>query len=312
MNNLISNELEILMPETSSIQLANAAIQRPGNSSYCEQLLKDIKVLSQGNGRISPAKYGRFFINENDPTQHFNGVITKSISQRYAELLVDKNNLWNIRPTGQDSYEGHQTFLRNQQTALIYTLNEFKNTCSKDGFTDTQEKIWGQADVAKRTPIPLAPDNRLREIINSRDFDFGAVARVVGDILAQAGISSWEFISAVAGGILSIIFGFGPDRQLGQKELDSLLTQSNKSNSDEVSMPQKYQIDKPLDRSTASAEELLEHAFKVAAGLKNSGKGESPEFDELMKQLNEQKSNLEKLNQVADQSRSNQNQREMG
>jgi hypothetical protein len=314
MNSLTINELKNPILETSPVQLANAATQRPGNSSYCEQLLKDIKVLSQGNGKINAAKYGKFFINENDPTQHFNGVITKSISQRYAELLVDKNNLWNIRRTGADSYEGHRTFLRNQQTALSYALNEFKDACSENGFTDTQHKILGQAIVAENTPIPLAPDVRLREFTNPGNFDFGKVARIVAEALTQAGTTSLEFIAAVVGGIFSAIFGFGPDRQLGQKELDDLLAQLSKDQSKEISTSssQSHKLDKPIDRSTASAEELLEHAFKVAAGLKNSGKGESPEFEELMKQLNEQKSNLEKLNQVADQGRSNQNQREIG
>ncbi len=308
MNNLTINESENSTPETAFIQLANAATQRPGNSSYCEQLLKDIKVLSQGNGRISVTKYGKFFINENDPTQYFNGVITKSIGQRYAELLVDKNNLWNIRRTGSDSYEGHQTFLRNQQRALASALNEFKKACSNDGFTDTQNKILGQANVAEKTPIPLAPDVRLREFTNSGNFDFGKAASIVADALTQAGISSLEFIGAVVGAIFSAIFGFGPDRQLGQKELDDLLAQLSKDKSSEASTlsQQDSKLDKPIDRSTASAEELLEHAFKVAAGLKDRGKGESPEFEELMKQLNEQKSNLEKLNQVADQGKSNQ------
>jgi hypothetical protein len=314
MNNPAINEPKNLMPETASMQLANAATQRPGNSSYCEQLLKDIKVLSQGNGKISAAKYEKFFINENDPTQHFNGVITKSISQRYAELLVDKNNLFKINPRGTNSYEGHRTFLRNQQNALSYALNEFKDACSENGFTDTQYKILGQAIAAENTPIPLAPDVRLREFTNPGNFDFGKVARIVAEALTQAGTTSLEFIAAVVGGIFSAIFGFGPDRQLGQKELDDLLAQLSKDKSNEVSTQslQEHKLDKPIDRSTASAEELLEHAFKVAAGLKNSGKGESPKFEELMKQLNEQKSNLEKLNQVADQGRSNQNQREIG
>jgi hypothetical protein len=314
MNNLILNEPENLTPETSPVQLANAAIQRPGNTSYCQQLLQDIKVLSQGNGKVSVEKYEKFFINKNDPTQHFNGVITKSISQRYIDLLLDKNDLWNIRRTGQDSYQGHRTFLRNQQNALSYALNEFKNACSENGFTDTQHKIIGQAIVAEKTPIPLAPDERLREFTNPSSFDFGKVAKIVADNLAQAGISSWEFISAVVGGIFSALFGFGPDRQLGQKELDNLVAQLTKDKSDKVSTPslQNYGFDKPIDRSTASAEELLEHAFKIAAGLKNSGRGESPEFEELMKQLNEQKSSLEKLNQISDHGKSNQNQREMG
>jgi hypothetical protein len=313
MNSLTINESENSTPETASIQLANAATQRPGNSSYCEQLLKDIKVLSQGNGRISVAKYGRFFINENDPTQHFNGVITKSIGQRYAELLVDKNNLWNIRPDGPDSYEGHQTFLRNQQRALASALDEFKKACSNDGLTDEQKKIRGQGIVARRTPIPLAPDVRLKEFTNPLNFDLKEVTKIVVDILLKVGITSLEVIGAIVGGIVSFIFGFGPDRQLGQKELDDLLAQLSKDKSSEASTlsQQDSKLDKPIDRSTASAEELLEHAFKVAAGLKDRGKGESPEFEELMKQLNEQKSNLEKLNQVADQGKSNQNQREM-
>jgi hypothetical protein len=307
MNNPAINEPKHLMPETAYMQLANAAIQRPGNTSYCQQLLEDIRVLSQGNGRISVEKYKKFFINENDPTQHFNGVITKSINQRYIDLLLDKNNLRNIRPTGQDSYQGHRTFLRNQQNALSYALNEFKNACSENGFTDAQHKIIGQAIVAEKTPIPLAPDERLREFTNPSSFDFGKVAKIVADNLAQAGISSWEFISAVVGGIFS-------DRQLGQKELDNLVAQLTKDKSDKVSIPslQNHGSDKPIDRSTASAEELLEHAFKVAAGLKNSGRGESPEFKELMEQLNEQKSNLEKLNQTTNHDRSSQNQREMG
>jgi hypothetical protein len=314
MNNLIINESENSMRETASIQIANAAIQRPGNSSYCEQLLRDIKVLSQGNGSVSVTKYKDFFINENDPTQHFSGVITKSISQRYAELLVDKNNLFKTNSRGTNSCEGHRTFLRNQQNALSYALNEFKNLCSENGFTDTQYKILGQAIAAENTPIPLAPDVRLREFTNPGNFDFGKVARIVAEALTQAGTTSLEFIAAVVGGIFSAIFGFGPDRQLGQKELDDLLAQLSKDQSKEVSTSssQSHKLDKPIDRSTASAEELLEHAFKIAAGLKNNGKGESPEFEELMKQLNEQKSNLEKLNQVADQGRSNQNQREIG
>lgn len=314
MNNLTINEPNILTPDISSVQLANAATQRPGNSSYCEQLLKDIKVLSQGGGRVSVEKYKDYFINRNDSTQHFNGIITKSISQRYTELLLDKNNLAKIRSTGKDSYEGHRTYLRNQQRALAAALQEFKDACSDKGFTDTQHKILGEARLAVRTPIPLAPDPRLKEFTSPGSFDFGAVAKIVADSLAQAGITSWEFITAIVGGIFSAIFGFGPDRQLGQKELDDLVAQLNNDKSNNVLTPssQDHKLDKPIDRSTASAEELLEHAFKVAAGLKSSGRGESPEFKELMEQLNEQKSNLEKLNQVADQGKSHQSQREMG
>jgi hypothetical protein len=314
MNNLTINELKNSISDTQSTQLANAATQRPGNSSYCEQLLKDIKVLSQGGGSVSFTKYQKFFINENDPTQKFNGVITKSINQRYVELILDKNNLSKIRPTGPDSYEGHQTYLRNQQRALAAALTEFVKNCGDNGLTDTQKKIIGQGNVAKRTPIPLAPEVRLKEFINPRNFNLGEVTKIVVDILLKVGITSLEVIGAIVGGIASFIFGFGPDRQLGQKELDDLLAQLSKDKSSEVSIlsQQDSKPDKPIDRSTASAEELLEHAFKVAAGLKDRGKGESPEFEELMKQLNEQKSNLEKLNQVAYQGKSNQNQREIG
>jgi hypothetical protein len=313
MNNLTINELKNSISGTQSTLLANAATQRPGNSSSCEQLLQDIRVLSQGGGSVSFTKYKKYFINETDPTQKFNGVITKSINQRYVDLILDKNNLWNIRKTGTDSYKGHQTYLENQQTALAAALLEFEQKCSDNGLTDTQKKIIGQGIVARRTPIPLAPEARLKEFTNPLNFDLKEVTKIVVDILLKVGITSLEVIGAIVGGIVSFIFGFGPDRQLGQKELDDLLAQLSKDKSSEVSTlsQQDSKIDKPIDRSTASAEELLEHAFKVAAGLKDRGKGESPEFEELMKQLNEQKSNLEKLNQVADQGKSSQNQREM-
>jgi gas vesicle protein len=314
MNNLIINEPNNSTLEIPSIHLANAATQRPGNSSYCQQLLQDIKVLSQGGGRVDPSKYGPYFINENDPTQTFNGVITKSISQRFVDLIVDKNDLSNIRRTGKDSYSGHQTYLRNQLKALSAAVSEFKENCSENGLTAVQEKILGQGRIAIKTPVPLAPDAQLRELTKPGNSNLFKAIEVIKDILTKAGVAAGEVLTAIAAGLAAIILAPNIGQQFVQKDLDNLLTQLSKDQSVEsaTSSLQKDQPDKPIDRSTASAEELLENAYKVAARLQESGRGESPEFKELMKQLNEQKRNLEELNQVADPSKSNQSQREIG
>jgi hypothetical protein len=312
MNNLTANQPEKLILESLPIQLANAATQRPGNSSRCEQLLQDIKVLSQGGGSISYTKYSRYFTNQSDPTQKFNGVITKSISQRYAELLADKNDLWNTRKTGANSYEGHQTFLQNQQNALAAALEEFTRTCNENRFTNEQRKILGQGRIAIKTPIPLAPDPRLRELTKPGNFNLVEAIKVITDILIKAGIITAAVLAAIVVGVIKVLFGIDVGQNLVQKELDNSLAQLGKNRPTGVStsLLQEYKLDKSIDRSTASAEELLENAYKVASRVGETKGGESPEFKELIKQLDEQKNKLAELNQVDDQVK--QNQREIG
>jgi hypothetical protein len=114
---------------------------------------------------------------------------TTGVKVRYQEMLNDDRNLFIVRPTGQDSWESHQTTYLNERQGLRNRLQQWKDTHCDDDRGGPQLPAdlseWIDRDPPK-TPARFAPP------IPSPDPS------------SPISLPSWEQVAAVA-----IILGIG-------------------------------------------------------------------------------------------------------